>query len=143
MINEETRLDFIEKHAPRALCHYDHAKQKHPYFCDGLLPTQVLYTMAPGEIPSPMTKDSALHVINVKLRASRERIRRGTFSASILWNELLDCEVWEATEAIAKGDKAQAVEELYDAIAVCLRAIDVIEGRQKLGKPEAAKEEWK
>lgn len=38
MINEETRLDFIEKHAPRALCHYVHAREKHPYFCDLLLP---------------------------------------------------------------------------------------------------------
>ena len=139
MINEEIRLDFIEKHAPRALRHYVHAREKHPYFCDGLLPTQVLYTMAPGEIPIPMTKDSALHVIHVNLRASRERIMRGTFDANILWSELLDCEVWEATEAIAKGNKAQAVEELYDCIAVCLRTIDVLEGRQKLGKPEEAK----
>lgn len=115
--------------------HYAHARKKHPYFCDGLLPTQVPYPMEPGEIPHPMTKDSALHVIHVNLRASRERIRHGTFSANILWNELLDCEVWEATEALANGDKAQAVEELYDCIAVCLRAIDVIEGRQSLGKP--------
>ena len=45
--------------------------------------------------------------------------------------------MWETLEALANGDKAHAVEELYDMIAVCLRTIDVLEGRQKLGKPKA------
>ena len=53
-----------------------------------------------------------------------------------MWNELADCEVWEATEALANGDKAQAVEELYDCISVLLRTVDVLEGRQALGKPK-------
>lgn len=45
-------------------------------------------------------------------------------------------DVWDvlhATEGLTFG---QAVEECYDAIAVLLRTIDVLEGRQKLGKPE-------
>jgi len=46
--------------------------------------------------------------------------------------------VWEATEALANGDKAQAVEELYDCISVLLRTVDVLEGRQKLGRPKEA-----
>lgn len=48
------------------------------------------------------------------------------------WYDRLNCEVFHA---LAYGDKAQAVEELYDCIAVCLRTIDLIEGRQPLGKP--------
>ena len=39
--NKETRLDFIEKHAPRALYHYVHAKEKHPYFCDTIAPVDL------------------------------------------------------------------------------------------------------
>lgn len=127
MTNEETRLDFIEKHAPRALCHYVHAKKKHPYFCDGLLPTQV---------PNPMTEDAMIREIRESLRENRLRLERGGCNANILWNELLNCEVWEATEAMANGDTAHTVEEFYDAIAVLLRTIDVMEGRQQLGKPE-------
>lgn len=127
MTNEETRLDFIEKHAPRALRHYAHAKEKHPYFCDGLLPT---------EVPNPMTEDAMIREIRENLRENRLRLERGRCNANILWNELLNCEVWEATEAMANGDYAHAVEECYDAIAVLLRTIDVLEGRQELGKPE-------
>lgn len=44
--------------------------------------------------------------------------------------------MWEVFEALVSGDKTHAVEELYDCVAVLLRTIDVLEGRQKLGKPE-------
>lgn len=43
--------------------------------------------------------------------------------------------------AETRGDKANAVEECYDAIAVLLRMVDVPEGRQTLGKPEEMKTE--
>lgn len=52
------------------------------------------------------------------------------------WNAILECKMLEVHEALANGDKAHAVEELYDCIAVLLRTIDVLEGRQKLGKPK-------
>ena len=125
MINEETRLDFIEKHAPRALCHYAHAKEKHPYFCDNLLPRDI----EPPELPVE-------EQIELNLAIARRRIESGEKIGNLLWNEILNCEVWEATEAIYERDYAHAVEECYDAIAVLLRTIDVLEGRQKLGKPE-------
>lgn len=52
------------------------------------------------------------------------------------WNDLVLCELWEVDEAVAYGDTAHAVEELYDCVAVCLRTIDALKGWQKLGKPE-------
>ncbi len=125
MNNEETRLDFIEKHAPRALYHYAHAKKKHPYFCDNLLPRD----LEPPELPVE-------EQIALNLARARRRIESGAKIGNLLWNEILNCEVWEATEAIYERDYAHAVEELHDAIAVLLRTIDVLEGRQKLGKPE-------
>ena len=54
---------------------------------------------------------------------------------------VLNCELAEVYEAYARGDTAHAVEECYDAIAVLLRMIDVLEGRQALGDP--AKEDVK
>lgn len=122
MTNEESRLDFIEKHAPRALYHYAHAIEKHPYFCDRLLPD--------------WNQEKIQSRILFNLKCSRYRIESGVHKHNLMWNEIADCEVWEATEALANGDKAHAVEELYDVIAVLLRTIDVLEGRQKLGKPE-------
>ena len=53
-----------------------------------------------------------------------------------MWDTLLNCEVWEVHDALFRGDNAHAVEECYDAIAVLLRVVDVIEGRQALGKPQ-------
>lgn len=122
MTNEESRLDFIEKHAPRALYHYIHAKEKHPYFCDRLLPDWPKYKIRCRILDN--------------LQRSRLRNKAGIQNHNLMWNEIADCEVWEATEAMANGDTSHAVEECYDAIAVLLRTIDVLEGRQKLGKPE-------
>jgi hypothetical protein len=107
--------------------HYNHAKQKHPYFCDGLLPTQV---------KDGMTEEAMIGSIAWNIQAARARIKRGIELGNVLWNEVLNCEVWEATEAMADGNTAAAVEECYDAIAVLLRTIDVLEGRQVLGDPE-------
>lgn len=118
MTNEETRLDFIEKHAPRALCHYVHAKEKHPYFCDA-----ITYHTAHTGVP-------------MMLRKAREQLKFEINNKSVTPQDLIECELWEAKEAFVNGDTAHAVEECYDCIAVLLRTIDVLEGRQKLGKPE-------
>lgn len=120
MINEETRLDFIEKHAPRALYHYVHAKEKHPYFCDRLIRA---------------TTDER-DFVKTQLEFTRIGIKFDAQYGRSNASDLIECEMLEAHEALHLGDKAHAVEELYDTIAVCLRAIDVLEGRQKLGKPE-------
>jgi hypothetical protein len=107
--------------------HYNHAREKHPYFCDGLLPTQV---------KDGMTEEAMIGSIAWNIQTARARIRRGIKFGNVLWNEVLNCEVWEATEAMADGNTAAAVEECYDAIAVLLRTVDVLEGRQELGDPE-------
>ena len=130
MINEETRLDFIEKHAPRALCHYAHAKEKHPYFCDKI---------APVDLDEERRKDTLADYqesISYSLATVRDNVACDAQNGRLTWEMLLLCETWEISEAIANGDTANTVEECYDAIAVLLRTIDVLEGRQKLGKPE-------
>jgi hypothetical protein len=106
--------------------HYEHAKQKHPYFCDGLLPTQV---------KGSLTEEAMINSIAWNIQGSRARIERGMRAGNVLWNEVLNCEVWEATEAMADGNTAAAVKQCYDAIAVLLRTVDVLEGRQALGNP--------
>lgn len=105
--------------------HYNHAREKHPYFCDRMLPAW-----------------AECNLKNLTRRAlddRRARLKAGEQCRKVMWSELVDCEVWEAIEAMATGDNAQAVEELYDCVAVLLRTIDVLEGRQKLGKPEEVK----
>lgn len=117
--------DTYHAHFERIRAHYAHARAKHPYFCDRLLPDWSI-----GRIKS---------CIAVNLECARTRIKAGVRDHNLIWNEIADCEVWEATEAMANGDKAHAVEELYKCVAVLLRTIDVLEGRQKLGKPEGEK----
>ena len=46
------------------------------------------------------------------------------------------CELEEAQLAHAQGDKAACVDEFYDAVAVLMRMIAVVEGKQKLGGEE-------
>ena len=105
--------------------HYAHAREKHPYFCDW--------------VDSETTSFKIKQAISDRLALCRERNKLSSERGTLGWDDILDCEMWEVFEALASGDKAHAVEELYDMVAVLLRTIDVLEGRQKLGKPEEVK----
>lgn len=102
--------------------HYEHAKEKHPYFCNSLLPTN-------------MSSDEVKDEIDLHLRTARLVVESMEEEERLLPQMILNCEVWEMNEAISNGDTAAAIEECYDAIAVLLRVIDVLEGRQELGDP--------
>ena len=103
-------------HTRKILEHYAHAKEKHPYFCDGIL--------------SPV-EDYRGALANQRLRLAAAKSCRMVAAC-----DLIDCELLEAYVEAANGKDAHAVEELYDCVAVLIRTIDVLEGRQKLGKPE-------
>ena len=120
-MREETQAwdDFQKIHLDGVMAHYAHAREKHPYFCD-------IITCL-----SESGADTHLSIYRARLAAELkvDAVEIGT---------LLDCEFYEAMQAYTHGETAHAVEKLYVCVAVCLRAIDVIEGRQKLGKPEEA-----
>lgn len=99
--------------------HYCHAKRKHPYFADRLF------------IDDNDAEEAKRDQESVRMLLNIER-KQGRVYAETLAN----CEVAEVCDAIARGDKAAAVEECYDAIAVLLRMVDVLEGRKALGKPK-------
>ena len=103
--------------------HYRHAKHKHPYFCDVCLPNW-------------LTIEQQKKTIDYALKMSRMDIQDDIARSRLMWDTLLNCEVWEVHDALLRGDNAHAVEECYDAIAVLLRVVDVIEGRQTLGNPQ-------
>lgn len=115
-MNTSSEYDFAG-HDERVRQHYDHAREKHPYFCD-------IITCL-----SDVGSDTHLDIYRATLKAesNNEVVEVGT---------LLGCEFYEAIQAYTHVDTAHAVEECYDAIAVLLRVIDVLEGRQELGKPE-------
>lgn len=101
--------------------HYNHAREKHPHFIDY----------------SPLTTTNGFKKkMTGALRIARETLKIAGESNELEWIDVFDCEKFEALVALASGDKTQAVEELYDCVAVLLRTIDLLEGRQKLGKPE-------
>lgn len=116
-------------HVSNILKHYAHVKAKHPYFCDKI---------APVDLDKEDKEGLADYRESVKRRLSdmRSDIKMLVKKGDLDWSDIVLCELWEVIEAIANGDTAHAVEELYDCTAVCLRTIDVLEGRQKLGKPE-------
>ncbi len=122
----KTHLAYSE-HAPRIERHYKHAREKHPYFCDIMLPS---FDFSPRKQKEAYT---------CALKSCRDGIVADIHNNTLSWDTLLECETWEVLDALINGDTAHAVEECYDAIAILLRTIDVLEGRQKLGKPEGAK----
>lgn len=104
--------------------HYCHAKRKHPNFADRLF------------IDDNDAEEAKRDLENVRMLLNIER-KQGRVYAETLAN----CEVAEVCDAIARGDKAAAVDECYDAIAVLLRVVDVLEGRKELGKPNKGAKE--
>lgn len=125
--NCAVHYNYSMAHTGRIREHYANAVKKHPYFCDCLNPTGL------EELPPGISNNISFHLSAVRAIVADEA-KNGTLG----WDRLLNCEVWEVYEALANNNAAQAVEELYDAIAVLLRTIDVVEGRQRLGKPEDA-----
>lgn len=99
--------------------HYNHAKEKHPYFCD--IVTRDLWTV----------KD-----IQDNLKRVRQYIEQDIARHEVEAMSILICEIREFEEAMTLKDTTAAVEELYDVIAVCMRIIDVLDGRQELGRPK-------
>ena len=98
--------------------HYCHARRKHPYFADLMFLDENDVEEAKRNLRIVRT------LLSVELKVGK-----------ICAETLVDCEVAKICDAIARGHNAHAVDECYDAIAVLLRMVDVLEGRQKLGKP--------
>lgn len=102
--------------------HYEHAKEKHPYFCNAL---------------TYYTKSGVSHFLSIM----RDEIKVGIETDTLGCQDVLNCEVAEALKEIVYGNTSAAIEECYDAIAVLLRVVDVLEGRQVLGNPARNEEE--
>ena len=111
----QQRIDITD----RIWAHYDHAREKLPYFCD-----RILYD-------GWTRMDLAL-----KLEYDRKRLHNAVNTGTVSMPHVMSCETSEALMDLANNNTSAAVEKLYDAIAVLLRTIDVLEGRQPLGKPK-------
>lgn len=95
--------------------HYNHAVEKHPKFVDRFC----------SETYFGATENLKLCRIWLK-----EHIRAGLVDC----NDVLRCEIAEIYEAYKGGRLADAKEECFDAIAVLLRMIDMIEKEESNDK---------
>lgn len=113
MENSSNKLSVavIEKVAE----HYEHAKEKHPFFAHGLF------------LEGDSASDAEHTLAQMRMCLKHEKNEN-----NVLAETVLNCEISEAAQAYASGDKAHAVEECYDSIAVLLRMIDAIDGREPL-----------
>ena len=98
-----------------AASHFPKAVRKHPRFADALHRyTDVKFAKA------------ALEKMRDKLDFMRECDAVGA-------DDLVECEM---LEAFCAKSAQEAISELYDAVAVLMRMIAVVEGKQKLGGAE-------
>lgn len=115
-LTNQIEYDFA-MHDDRIRKHYAHAREKHPYFCDNITYRSDTYA-------------------DIELEVCRKFLKAENCAGNVKAVTVILCELYEAMQAYTHGDIAHAVKECYDAIAVLLRLVDVLEGRQKLGKPE-------
>lgn len=146
-----TNLKLTPQMAKKIRLHYEHAVAKHPYFCD-LLYWMGRDTKADAEIAKQREE---------QLVMSRRTLAEHVGTRHVTSLNVLDCELKELwasmvnahiaekecrslpgdTEEIAHRKEmsvneawAQTCDEAYDCIAVLLRIVDVIHGRQALGR---------
>lgn len=77
-------------------------------------------------------KEDLNYEILAAMQYHEDRYRRGSELKNLMWNEVLDLQVWKAHKAILDDNTEEAVKQCLDGIATILRAIDVLEGREKL-----------
>ena len=96
-----------------AASHFLKAVRKHPRFADELhgLPNR--------------------EMIEFYLAECRDILDSKRQHSKVFATDLLQCEILEAWCA---PNKQETISELYDAVAVLMRMIAVVEGKQKLGK---------
>lgn len=112
----------------KILMHYRKAVEKHPYFCDRLVEDF-------GD-----NQEIAKITAATMLTSWRATLARRVRDENATPFDVLQTEIAEVYEAIVRGDTAASAEECYDCIAVLLRMIDVLEGRQPLGRPKDGQE---
>ena len=112
----------------RAYEHFVKATGKHPRFADHLFD----FRADQADIREEM-KPMAMGLLESYRKDIAHCDRNGCLEA---W-EIERCEMAEAYVAHVNGDKAACVSELYDAVAVLMRMIAVVEGKQKLGEAGA------
>lgn len=115
--------NFAVVHMDRCSNSYAYARERHPYLCDALISFGTLSEM------------------ERVLKRAHEEVAREINQSKLLPMALINCKWLRAIKAYQEKDASTAIAELYDAIAVLLRVIDVIEGRQPLGDP-APKMTW-
>ena len=96
----------------RAYEHFAKALRKHPRFADALH----------GHPSIEMLRD---HLVECREILISERQRSEVFATDLLACELL--------EAWCAPNEQETISELYDAVAVLMRMIAVVEGKQRLG----------
>ena len=111
-VAEKMPTDFYQ----RAASHFLKAVRKHPRFADKMF-----------TYPEVANAEKSLAGMRLWLRSQAAY-------DSLDGMTLTQCEIAEAQLANAQGDKAATVSELYDAIAVIMRMVSVLEGKQKLGR---------
>lgn len=112
----------------KIIAHFEHTCRKHPEFCKGLFPFQMekLDDRTLSEKREALVASSA-----AALARARQQVKDGEEKGMLLWTDILQCEIQEAMDAVVNGRAEDAIEELYDSIAVCLRAICVIESHKE------------
>ena len=113
--------------AHNAAIHYAKALRKHPRFADALFDNC-------DRKMSVCADNDHLREVECDLEETREDIYLSTCGGTLEARCLLSCEIEEAHIEHLKGNAAACVSELYDAVAVLMRMIAVVEGKQRLGK---------
>ena len=116
-------LKDASNHLSRVVKHYRHAREKHPFFADVMVREWIRGNGKQCDV-------------NFLLDEARMTLYARNISRNVSCFDILTCELYEIAEAVNRKNDKDAISECYDAIAVLMRMVDVLVGRQKLGRTD-------
>ena len=112
-----------EKFEKRCIMHLMKAMRKHPRFADALFS---MWEYNPN-------RENVLDEIDIDFAEASEDLRVDERHKAVVAGSIISVKTLGAFIEYLRDDKAACVDELYDAVAVLMRMIAVVEGKQKLG----------
>jgi replication-associated recombination protein RarA len=115
-----TTRNSLKEAIKKAKQHYDHACKKHPFFADDVCSNNIWCNY----------ENDAKYLKNY-LEYQNHLHENPNEESYCMAKDVLDAELAEIYATYCNGDYDQAVEEIYDAIAVLLRMEDMIKDKKR------------
>lgn len=116
----------MEERIKKIIEHYEHAKEKHPFFADSIMDPRPLRIDADGAWARNWIKRH--NEMTKRLWRDRAKQYKDCIKMIPSFENIINAEIYEIYAAVTEDNLEQAHYEIFDAIAVLLRLDEEMDG---------------